>query len=127
MLKVVDSNPTQDSNFSLKGYYMYMYMYLGIYTCTFKVSGGNFGHGVTTERCPPFRKELNIQLNFCMITTYEGYNKFSSYSRTTNHLEASHVQSYMYLSCSKLPHLHVHVLYVYLCHKCLMYIMYMYV
>ena len=54
------------------------------YVCSDEVSGGNFGHGVSTGRRPPFRKELNILLNFCMITTYEGYNKFSLYSRTTN-------------------------------------------
>ena len=29
-----------------------------------KASGGNFGRGITTGRCLPFKNELNIQLNF---------------------------------------------------------------
>ena len=72
-----------------------------------KVSGGNFRHGVTTGHCPAFRKELNIQLNVCMITTYEGYNRFSSYSRTTNHFGACvipHVRSYLRVRSYHLPY-----------------------
>ena len=79
---------------------------IGKHLTNCKVSGGNFGRGVTTGRCLPFRNELNIQLNFCMITTYKGHTNFLSHSGTTDHFKARatlHVRSYLHVRSS--PHL----------------------